>query len=57
VQRPHRQRQSPSVRAGTSPDRRLLLRWRAIKVVAHVFSQSAAEKIKAAGGSAEVIGA
>jgi large subunit ribosomal protein L15 len=31
--------------------------WRAIKVVAHVFSQSAAEKIKAAGGSAEVIGA
>ncbi len=30
---------------------------RAIKVVAHVFSQSAAEKIKAAGGSAEVIGA
>ncbi len=30
---------------------------RAVKVVAHVFSQSAAEKIKAAGGSAEVIGA
>ncbi len=30
---------------------------RAIKVQAHMFSQSAMEKIKAAGGSAEVIGA
>ena len=30
---------------------------RAVKVQAHMFSQSAMEKIKAAGGSAEVIGA
>ena len=30
---------------------------RAIKVQAHMFSQSAMEKIKAAGGSAELIGA